>query len=251
MNLALTARQFLRSTHNGILSTFSSQFTGYPFGSVTPFILDEHAQPVILISSIAEHTKNILANPKVSLLVFEGNDDLQASSRLTLMGEAVKIESIETSTDYQNLYLRYLRYFPQSASYFATHDFYFYRITITHARFIEGFGKMGWIEGHALVGSELASAPSLLSTQESSIIKHMNADHSKSMTAYCQHYHGVTAINAEMLGIDVEGFDVRTTLSDNSTKTLRFTFDQPISDAQSARVALVAMSKLDMNKTSS
>lgn len=250
MNLAHTARQFLSSTHNGILSTFSSKFSGYPFGSVAPFILDQHAQPVILISSIAEHTKNILTNPKVSLLVFEGNEDLQASSRLTLMGEAIKIASTETSPDYQNLQARYLRYFPQSASYFATHDFAFYRIAITHARFIAGFGKMGWIEGHELAGNELTSTPTILSTQETGIIEHMNADHAHSMMAYCQHFHNITAVNAEMLGIDCEGFDVKATLPDNSTKTIRFTFDQPISDAQSARVALVALSKLAMNKTS-
>ena len=256
MNLALSARQFLHSTHNGILSTFSSRFTGYPFGSVAPFVLDQHAQPVILISSIAEHTKNILTNPKVSLLVFEGNEDLQASSRLTLMGEASKIETTVTSPDYQNLQARYLRYFPESASYFATHDFAthdfaFYRITITHARFIAGFGKMGWIEGDELTGSALTSTPSILSTQEIGIIEHMNADHAHSMMGYCQHFHDVTAINTKMLGIDCEGFDIKATLPDNRTKTLRFTFDQPISDAQSARAALVAMSKLAMNKTSS
>ncbi len=250
MNLAYTARQFLRSTHNGVLSTFSNKFTSYPFGSVAPFILDHHAQPVILISSIAEHTKNIIANPKVSLLVFEGNEDLQASSRLTLMGEALKIESDEANSDYKNLRARYLRYFPQSVSYFATHDFAFYRITIAQARFIAGFGKMGWVDGDELAGSEFMSASSVLSTQETSIIEHMNADHVPSMLAYCQHFHGMTASTAEMLGIDGDGFDVKATLADNSVKTIRFTFDQPISDAQSARVALVAMSKASMNKTS-
>lgn len=251
MNLAHTARKFLRSTHNGVLSTFSSKFAGYPFGSVAPFILDQNAQPVILISSIAEHTKNILANPKVSLLVLEGHEDLQASSRLTLIGEASKIEATVTSSDYQNLQARYLRYFPQSASYFATHDFSFYHIAVTHARFIAGFGKMGWIEGEELMDGALTSAPSVLSTQETGIIKHMNADHAHSMVAYCQHFHGITAVHAEMLGIDGEGFDVRVTLPDNSIKTIRFSFDQPISDAHSARVALVAMSKLAMNKTAS
>ena len=244
MNLAHTARQFLRSTRHGILSTHSSKFAGYPFGSAAPFILDHAAQPIILISSIAEHTKNIIANPKVSLLIFEGNEDLQASSRLTLMGEASKIELADTSTDYQNLQARYLRYFPQACSYFATHDFAFYRITISQARFIAGFGKMGWVEGHELRGSELTSAPSALSTQETGIIEHMNADHAHSMIAYCQYFHGITALNVEMLGIDNEGFDVKVTLTDHTNTIVRFTFDQPIKDAQSARTALVAMSKL-------
>ena len=74
MSLITEAKQFLRSTHSGILSTISTKFAGYPFGSVTPFVLDHHCQPIILISSIAEHTKNIIANPKVSLLVFESSN---------------------------------------------------------------------------------------------------------------------------------------------------------------------------------
>ncbi len=251
MNLAYSARQFLRSSHNGMLSTLSIKYAGYPFGSVAPFILDHLTQPIILISSIAEHTKNIMANPKVSLLVVEGHDDVQASSRLTLIGEAIKINSPETNSEYQDLQARYLRYFPQSTNYFATHDFAFYRIKTTHARFIAGFGKMGWVEGNELTGSELTSTPSILSKQEIGIIEHMNADHAHSMMAYCQHFHGINTVNTEMLGIDSEGFDVHATLPDNSTKRIRFTFNQPIVDAQSARVALVAMSKLAMNKATS
>jgi len=83
MNLNIEARKFLRSTHSGILSTHSARFDGYPFGSVAPFVLDHHCQPVILISTLAEHTKNIALNPKVSLLVFAGAEDLQANARLT------------------------------------------------------------------------------------------------------------------------------------------------------------------------
>ena len=97
MSLAIEAKQFLRSSQSGVLSTISTKFAGYPFGSVTPFVLDHHCLPVILISSIAEHTKNIIANPKMSLLVFEsGNlksaENLQANARLTLIGEAEKLE---------------------------------------------------------------------------------------------------------------------------------------------------------------
>ena len=125
MSLASEARQFLRATRSGVLSTFSSKFAGYPFGSVAPFVLDHSGQPIVLISTIAEHTKNIIANPKISLLVFDGTEDLQASARLTLIGEAKQIDK-----DDENLRARYLRYFPQAAGYFDMHDFNFYRIEI-------------------------------------------------------------------------------------------------------------------------
>ena len=235
MSLALEARQFLRSTHNGLLSTISTKFAGYPFGSVTPFVLDHDCQPIILISTIAEHTKNIIANPKVSLLVFAVGDDLQANARLTLIGEAMLIDKNEA-----NLKARYLRYLPQAAGYFGMHDFNFYRISIAQARYIAGFGKMGWMEGSELNANNTDSP---LAMQETDIIEHMNADHVHSMLAYCQHYHSVSAKNAQMLGMDCDGFDVQCLLADNTEKILRFNFDAPVYNAQAARIALVAMSK--------
>jgi heme iron utilization protein len=236
MNLTTEARLFLRSTRSAILSTFSSKFAGYPFGSVAPFVLDQQAQPIILISSIAEHTKNIIANPKVSLLVFSGAEDLQANARLTLLGEAIKIDKQDSQ-----LRERYLRYFPEAAGYFEMHDFSFYRIQVSQCRYIAGFGKMGWAEG-----SELAVPDNSLAEQEAGIVEHMNADHKHSMIAYCQHYYDITPTDVEMLGIDCDGFDIKTKFADESTRTLRFQTEQIMTDAQSARVELVKMSKVAM-----
>lgn len=237
MRLANEALQFLRSTRSGVLSTFSAKYAGYPFGSVAPFVLDHSGQPVILISTIAEHTHNIVANPKVSLLVFAGDDDLQANARLTLIGEAKLIDKQDV-----DLRARYLRYLPQAASYFDMHDFNFYRIEIAHIRYIAGFGRMGWIDGTELTHTQLL-ASSALATQEASIIEHMNTDHVHSLVAYCKHFHQIEATHAQMLGIDRDGFDVKVTDAQHNTQVLRFHVDQPIEDAQSARVALVAMSK--------
>ncbi len=237
MNLNSEARKFLRSTRSGILSTHSAKFDGYPFGSVAPFVLDHDCQPVILISNIAEHTKNIVSNAKVSLLVFAGTEDLQANARLTLLGNAVKIEKNDT-----DLRARYLRYLPQAASYFDMHDFAFYRINITHARYIGGFGKMSWFSSEDFFDTEsIKDTP--LASQEAAIIEHMNADHADSLIAYCKYFHQVDATQALMLGIDTEGFDVRTN-EGKDTDILRFDFEHPIHDAQSARAALVQMSKI-------
>lgn len=233
MSLSQEARQFLRSTRSGILSTHSAKFEGYPFGSVAPFVLDHDCMPVILISNIAEHTKNIIANPKVSLLVFAGMEDLQANARLTLLGEAVKIDKEDA-----DLRARYLRYIPQAAGYFDMHDFSFYRIGITQARYIAGFGKMSW-----MAGVDMVPPANQLAAVETSIIEHMNTDHADSLTAYCRHFHGFDAQDAEMLGIDCDGFDVKAENNAKNSQTFRFQFDAPISDAATARTALVAMSK--------
>ena len=237
MHLNIEARKFLRSTHSGILSTHSARFDGYPFGSVAPFVLDHHCQPVILISTLAEHTKNIAHNPKVSLLVFAGVEDLQANARLTLLGEASKIFK-EADTE---LRARYLRYLPQAANYFDMHDFSFYRIHIHQARYIGGFGKMSWLTDVDLFEG-MADEASPLSQQETSIVEHMNADHAENLMHYCRHFHQVIANQAQMLGIDHDGFDVLAN-TDNGNQLLRFDFEQPVYDAQAARVALVAMAK--------
>lgn len=237
MNLNIEARKFLRCTHSGILSTHSARFEGYPFGSVAPFVLDHHCQPVILISTLAEHTKNIALNPKVSLLAFAGAEDLQANARLTLLGEASKIFK-DADAD---LRARYLRYLPQAASYFDMHDFSFYRIHIHQARYIGGFGKMSWLTEVDLFEG-LTAQESPLSQQETSIVEHMNADHTENLIHYCRHFHQVVASEAHMLGIDFDGFDVLASTA-SGNQLLRFDFEQPVYDAQAARVALVAMAK--------
>lgn len=234
--LHLEARQFLRSTRTAILSTHSAKFEGYPFGSVAPFVLDHQCQPIILISNIAEHTKNIATNPKVSLLVYAGAEDLQANARLTLLGNAHIIDKNEDA----DLRARYLRYLPQASGYFDMHDFAFYRIQIETCRYIAGFGKMGWLSGSDLMTG--MPTDSILAAQEAHILNHMNTDHADSLIAYCRHVHGVEATQANMLGIDCDGFDVAATVN-NQTMTLRFAFAAPIHDAQSARAALVSLSK--------
>ncbi len=228
MSLTIEARQFLRSTHSGMLCTNSVKFPGYPFGSVAPFVLDHDGQPLLLISTIAEHTKNIMADCKVSLLVFAGAEDLQANARLTLLGVAE-----QTDKQDELLKARYLRYFPQAAQYFAMHDFLFYRLQIQHARYIAGFGSMGWIDG-----AEFRSPRTPLIAQEAGIIEHMNQDHQTNMKNYCQQFHGITPQQIEMTGIDSDGFDLRA-----DAQILRFNFAQSIHDAGEARATLVEMAK--------
>ena len=228
MNAAAEARQFLSSTHSGVLSTISARLGGYPFGSIAPFVLDHDGNPLILISTIAEHTKNIQADARVSLIAFDpATPDMQAGARLTVIGKAIPTDKDE------RLRARYLRYFPQAEGYFGMHDFLFHRIEMEQARFIGGFGKIHWI-----AGDELRAPPHRLAAEETAILDHMNADHAENLRAYCRHVHGVEAAQAAMIGIDTAGFDVRA-----DGKLLRFAFDTPVTDAQEARQALVALAK--------
>jgi len=223
------ARQLLRAHRYGALCTLSKKFGGHPFGSITPYLVDHDGSVLILISTLAEHTKNILADPRVSLITHsQDNPHIQAQGRVTVVGEARLV------TEREQVGQRYLRYFPEAQTYFAMHDFSFYRIAPQALRFIGGFGNIHWVKAENYVVS-----PYPLIEQEDGVLAHMNADHQDNLRNYCRHFHQYEAEQVEMLGIDCDGFDVRA-----DDKVLRFDFAEPVLDAQQARGALVGMAKL-------
>jgi putative heme iron utilization protein len=226
--LGQEARLFVRNHQNGVLSTLSKRLDGFPFGSVSPYVLDHEGHPVILISTLAEHTKNIDADPRVSLIVHPCAEDMQAAGRVTLVARA------EPLPDKAAFGARYLRYLPQAEGYFAMHDFHFYRLRVEDVRFIGGFGKIHWIRPERYAPP---AAPALAAAEEG-ILAHMNADHAHNLREYCRHVHGAEVLDAAMVGIDCDGFDVRA-----DTHVLRFNFPEPVLDAEAARAALVELAK--------
>ena len=228
MNNAREARQLLRGHYYGALCTLSKKFNGHPFGSITPYLVDHDGSLLILISTLAEHTKNIQYDPRVSLITHNQNDShIQTQGRITVVGTAYIVE------DKHQAGTRYLRYFPEAAGYFAMHDFSFYRIVPQALRFIGGFGKIHWVEADSYL-----VPPYLLIGQEDDVIAHMNADHGDALRRYCQHFHQCEVLDVEMLGIDCDGMDVRA-----DGKIRHFDFAEVVLDAQQARHALVEMSQ--------
>lgn len=221
------ARRFTRGQLSGVLSTISKRLDGFPFGSVSPFMLDHAGRPIILISDIAEHTKNIEADPRVSIIVQPYSTDMQVTGRTTVIGRAERLANKD------ELGPRYLRYFPQAEGYFAMHDFNFYRVEPVKIRWIGGFGRIFWVDPEAYL-----AAPGALAEAESGILAHMNADHADTLRAYCRQAHDVDAASAEMIGIDPDGFDVRA-----DGQVFRLAFSSPVTDAQTARTALVEMAQ--------
>jgi len=226
---SLVARRLLNSQNVGVLSTHSIDVEGYPFGSIAPYTLNYDGEPIVLISDIAQHTRNIKHDNRVSLTVFDRSAaDPQAASRLTWIGDAAPVDPGDTqSRD------RYLRYFPSSASYFETHDFSFYRIGLRRARFIGGFGQIFWIEPDAM----LVANP--FRETESGIVEHMNHDHMKALLNYNKVFGRGEVDSITMTGIDSEGFDMLT-----EKGKLRIDFDSPIHTTQEARAELVRLAKL-------
>lgn len=224
---AFEARKFIKSFNSGVLSTLSLDVEGYPFGSVVPYCLSEKVEPVILISNIAQHTKNINANSKVSLTIFDKNkNDVQANGRITYIGDAIK-------DDDPYLKDKYINNISDSIKYFEFHDFSIYKIVLKKVRFIDGFGKIYWVDPQDFI------LENPLKSVENRIINHMNNDHLDSLIKYCNFYKNIETSDAKMIGIDSEGFDVLS----NKFDLIRFTFENPISDAGQAREILVKMAK--------
>lgn len=227
MSTGQEARRYLRAHRSGVLSTLSVKLGGCPFGSIVPFVLDRDCRPVILVSTLAEHTRNLAADPRASLIVHDYADDVQAGTRLTLAGDAARLPADGEAP------ARYLRAFPAADRLLALGDFSFWAIAPKALLFIRGFGRIDWIDT-----ADFTPPASAIAEAEASIVEHMNADHTVALADYCRHYHGVVPVAVEMTGIDCDGFDVRA-----DGRLLRFEFPEPVTNAGKAREALVAMTR--------
>ncbi len=193
-DIAFQAKQLSRTHHSGVLGTHSTSMPGYPFGSVVPYYLTPAGDAIIYISHIALHTRNIKANDKVSLTIFDaGEDDSQANGRVTIMGSAELAKQNDVKA-------QYFRLFPQAKKYEQTHDFNFYVIRTERVRFIGGFGKIHWVDKAywSVEAQDWHGAPE-------SMINHMNEDHQDAMQLILQHKKGVNVEEPIMHSVFPEG----------------------------------------------
>jgi putative heme iron utilization protein len=141
-------RQLLLAERQAVLATISARRAGWPFASVAPYAIDAQGQPLLLLSDLAEHTRNALADPRASLLVQESGamEDPQAGARVTLLGtlESVREEDVVEARR------TYVERHSQSAEYVMLGDFRMWRLNVSEARYVNGFGDMGWLEGITL-----------------------------------------------------------------------------------------------------
>lgn len=124
----------------GSLSTLSRKQPGWPFGSVMPYALDAQGRPIFLISTMAMHTQNLLADSRASLLVTQDTaGDVLGAGRVTLLGRVAEVPDAERAS-VRELYLT--RH--ENARYWVDFDdFAFYRMDVVDVYFVGGFGVMG------------------------------------------------------------------------------------------------------------
>ena len=227
---SVAARRLLRSVDSGILSTLSVELEGYPFGSVTPYVLTRDDLVVVYVSSIAQHTTNMLRDKRVCLTVMDrGEGNQHAQGRATVVGDATMVEP-ELHDDVED---RYFTLFPEAASYAQAHPFSFFGIVPNRVRYIGGFGRISWVETDAWAAPTAKWGP-----EESRIVDHMNADHSEALVSIARHSCGHDARTVEMLCLDPEGFHLRA-----DGVVLYVPFDVPCSTSQAVRTSMVELAR--------
>jgi putative heme iron utilization protein len=198
--IAHEARRMLRAHRYGALCTLSKKLGGYPFGSITPYLINHDGSLLILISTLAEHTKNIRHDPRVSLITHDQKvPHIQAQGRVTVTGNA------ELEPDRNLAGLRYLRYFPGAQTYFSMHDFNFYRIRPLAIRYIGGFGKIHWIDMENYAVSQALT----FAQQEQRLLAEMNTGQQDVLQLLLQQRYSVEARDVRAIGLDCDGIDVR------------------------------------------
>ena len=227
------ARWLIRSRHAGVLSTHSVEMDGYPFGSVATFCLDSEGHPILMMSDIAQHTKNLEKDNRCSLLIRETEQsDAQASGRMTFIG---RMEPIEETEEIRN---RFFSYFPEAAQYSQFHDFSFFRLVVERYRYIGGFGKIFWLDP----GIEGLANP-LDAKTEAFVIDHMNDHHQHNLRTYLQNESGIPVDEdspISLCGMDAEGIDI---LYDG--RIHRVKLSRTISTAKEAREVLTDMARAE------
>ena len=136
--------RLLQNERHGVLSTLSDKLDGWPYGSLMPFALSAEGEPLVLLSTLAEHTQNLLNDPRVSLFVHDEagtRENPQAAARATLICLAEALAGKESVAAGE----RYLERFPQSARLFQMGDFKLFKLKVERIRYIGGFGDMYWV----------------------------------------------------------------------------------------------------------
>ncbi|HQS18198.1 DUF2470 domain-containing protein [Reyranella sp.] len=223
-----TVRTLLRELDRASLATIlPAEPAGWPYASLVLVAVDHDLSPILLLSDMAEHTKAIKADGRVSLL-FDGTGGLDqplTGPRATVLGRAERIAD-------DRLKARFLARHPDAALYAGFKDFAFYRLTVDRAHLVGGFGKIRWIEAAELVPPQAEG----LAEAEAAIVEHMNADHADAIQLYATKLIGRAGDGWTMTGIDPEGIDLR-----RGGEVARLAFDEPLRAAGEARKALVAL----------
>ncbi|MEK9964891.1 MAG: DUF2470 domain-containing protein [Rhodospirillaceae bacterium] len=223
-------RRLIRTSRSGVLATLDTETDGTPYASLVLMSCTMDASPLLLLSDLARHSRNILADGSVSLLIGKLGLNALSQTRATLIGRIVKSDDADAKS-------RFLRHHAGARSQMAFDDFHLYRMQVESAHFIAGFGRIETVPADDVILSE--PDPSALAAAETDIVAHMNADHADAVSAYATVFADRVGLDWTMSGIDPEGLDLM-----RHDMESRVDFETPVDGPESARAELVRLAKL-------
>ena len=245
-------RRWLHRSGHGTLATVNTKkgLEGFPLGSIVPFALDREGRPIILIASIAAHTRNLKADNRASLFVHDpqATGDPQASWRASLIGRFTQLTPTRERDhdvplpDYalevddrawDAILARYTQRVPNAPGYMDTHGFSFWRLEIESIRYIAGFGRICWVKGKDYRDALSANASR---EAERSALEHMNEDHVENMREMCQGHYQRDPAEVQMVDLDISGCLLETKGPDGLHF---FAFDALVEEVGEYRVQII------------
>jgi heme iron utilization protein len=211
------ARSLLRRSRQGALATLMPD-SGDPYCSLVNVASNCDGSPILLISRLALHTRNILSDPRISLMLDErAEGDPLEGARIMLAGRAEEA----TEVDEPILHRRYLNVHPTAEAFVNFKDFSFFKIRPAVAHLVAGFGRIVDLKPGQFL-SDISDADALLEAEQGAI-EHMNADHREAMNLYATKLLGAEQADWRCTGCDPDGMDMQA-----GTQTLRLDFPRRI-----------------------
>jgi putative heme iron utilization protein len=196
----LALRRVMRDARKAALATCLEGGNGAPYASLVTIALDHDLSPVLLLSGLSDHTRNVASDPRVSLLFdgTEGHANPQTGPRVTIVGTARR-------DDDPRLAGRFLARHPGAAQYAGFGDFNFWRVAIDRAHFVGGFARAVWFDSPLGLSPAAAAA---MAEAEPSILAHMNEHHFEAIDRMAHRSLGLEGTGWRMAGIDPDGCDL-------------------------------------------
>jgi putative heme iron utilization protein len=230
------ARTLVQHSTRATLSTLALDPAGYPFGSVAPYGILGDGRPVLCISTMAEHTRNLQNDPRASFFVVEEFPQGEAmdNGRLTLIGTAHELEQRDEAR------AAFLARNPEGASYVDFADFSFWALDVEAVRWVGGFGRMAWCSPEDYRDADPDPTPPVAAFS----VRHMNEDHAEVLLDATRAFTGhPDAVSATGMRLDRYGIDVEL-VTPRGIGFARLPFDEPVADADGVRPAAVALARL-------
>lgn len=224
------AKSLLRCSRQGALATLMAG-SGDPYCSLVNVASSADGAPILLISRLAVHTKNILADARVSLMLDErtAGDPLEGA-RIMLLGQAE-----ETCGEQRDvLRRRYLNAHPAAETYADFADFAFFVVRPAGLHLVAGFGRIVDLKPEQFL-TDVSGAEALLAAEHGAV-EHMNADHRDALALYAIRLLGAEQAEWRCTGCDPEGLDLTT-----GSRTLRLDFPERVASPGELRKMLVRL----------